>query len=364
MSIATELNTLRTNLTSAYSAISSKGGTVPTDKNTANLSTAINSIPQTINSGTNTVSYVAFQMWPGMGKRDNIPSQYQQLEYLELNNYEQYCAFSYNGNISAATGMSRYRLLDFVIWLPEYAPMSIEDPNYNMEQANQYQKDRSPFWLFSPDTNSTTNNTGTGIGYKISRNEMKMIKSTYQGGSNDNEIYTYSQQLPQEYFTNGKIIASNLPTMRYCRMNMYDVTPALCMMQIDGFRYIQPQRREIGIQTQGALTGSLDMRNTYRRFTTPGVWLGKKFLVTSSNPAQDQQWDVHCPCRIYNIKTTQDTWNVAVSTDARKQLNLIDFVPVRRISDNKTGFLNVANGWNYFIPSAGTSDFTAGPDLV
>ena len=178
MSIATELNTLRTNLTSAYSAIGGKGGTVPTNKNTANLSAAINSIPQTINSGTNTVSYVAFQMWPGMGKRDNIPSQYQQLEYLELNNYEQYCALTHDGNISSASGVSKHRLLDFIIWLPEYAPVGITDPNYNAEQALQYQKDRSAFWLFSPNTNAATDNQGIGFGYKCDRSTTLLIKNT------------------------------------------------------------------------------------------------------------------------------------------------------------------------------------------
>lgn len=44
MSIASELTNLRTNLSNAYDAISNKGGTLPTDKNTANLAMAINSI--------------------------------------------------------------------------------------------------------------------------------------------------------------------------------------------------------------------------------------------------------------------------------------------------------------------------------
>ena len=44
MSISTELTTLSTNITNAYNAIQTKGGTIPTNKNTENLATAINSI--------------------------------------------------------------------------------------------------------------------------------------------------------------------------------------------------------------------------------------------------------------------------------------------------------------------------------
>ena len=44
MSIASELTNLSTNITNAYDAINTKGGTIPANKNTANLATAINSI--------------------------------------------------------------------------------------------------------------------------------------------------------------------------------------------------------------------------------------------------------------------------------------------------------------------------------
>ena len=44
MSITTEIETLKTNLTNAYTSISTKGGTIPTNKNAQNLATAINSI--------------------------------------------------------------------------------------------------------------------------------------------------------------------------------------------------------------------------------------------------------------------------------------------------------------------------------
>ena len=44
MSIATNLQKLETDITNAYSAIQTKGGTIPSDKNTNNLATAINSI--------------------------------------------------------------------------------------------------------------------------------------------------------------------------------------------------------------------------------------------------------------------------------------------------------------------------------
>ena len=44
MSIATNLQKLETDITNAYSAVQTKGGTIPTDKNTNNLATAISSI--------------------------------------------------------------------------------------------------------------------------------------------------------------------------------------------------------------------------------------------------------------------------------------------------------------------------------
>jgi hypothetical protein len=44
MSIATKLTKLETDITNAYSAVQTKGGTIPSDKNTNNLATAISSI--------------------------------------------------------------------------------------------------------------------------------------------------------------------------------------------------------------------------------------------------------------------------------------------------------------------------------
>lgn len=44
MSIASELTKLETDITNAYSAVQTKGGTIPSNKNTNNLATAINSI--------------------------------------------------------------------------------------------------------------------------------------------------------------------------------------------------------------------------------------------------------------------------------------------------------------------------------
>lgn len=44
MAIADTINSMKTNITNAYNAVQTKGGTVPTNKNLENLSTAINSI--------------------------------------------------------------------------------------------------------------------------------------------------------------------------------------------------------------------------------------------------------------------------------------------------------------------------------
>ena len=56
MAIADTINSMKTNITYAYNAIRSKGGTVPTNKNLENLSEAINSIP---GGGIENVSTVA-----------------------------------------------------------------------------------------------------------------------------------------------------------------------------------------------------------------------------------------------------------------------------------------------------------------
>lgn len=45
MAISNEIATLKTNITNAYNSINTKGGTIPTNKNTQNLSSAIESIP-------------------------------------------------------------------------------------------------------------------------------------------------------------------------------------------------------------------------------------------------------------------------------------------------------------------------------
>ena len=51
MAIADTINSMKTNITNAYNAIQTKGGTIPTNKNLANLSTAINSISTGGSSG-------------------------------------------------------------------------------------------------------------------------------------------------------------------------------------------------------------------------------------------------------------------------------------------------------------------------
>lgn len=51
MAIADTINSMKTNITNAYNAIQMKGGTIPTNKNLANLSTAINSISTGGSSG-------------------------------------------------------------------------------------------------------------------------------------------------------------------------------------------------------------------------------------------------------------------------------------------------------------------------
>lgn len=59
MAIADTINSMKTNITNAYNAIQTKGGTIPTNKNLANLSTAINSISTGGSGGIEEVSTVA-----------------------------------------------------------------------------------------------------------------------------------------------------------------------------------------------------------------------------------------------------------------------------------------------------------------
>lgn len=44
MSVQTEINRIKTNIASAYSKVSAKGGTLPSTQNSGNLATAIDSI--------------------------------------------------------------------------------------------------------------------------------------------------------------------------------------------------------------------------------------------------------------------------------------------------------------------------------
>lgn len=55
MSIASELNNLSTNISNAYDAVETKGGTVPTNKNMSNLASAIASIPSGSSINTTTI---------------------------------------------------------------------------------------------------------------------------------------------------------------------------------------------------------------------------------------------------------------------------------------------------------------------
>ena len=59
MSIATKLTKLETDITNAYSAINTKSGTIPQNKNTENLATAINSIPSGGVTPTGTINITA-----------------------------------------------------------------------------------------------------------------------------------------------------------------------------------------------------------------------------------------------------------------------------------------------------------------
>ena len=72
MAIANEIATLKTNITNAYNSINTKGGTIPTNKNTENLSSAIDSIP----SGGGDVSDYFTSILPSGGYANKTDSHF------------------------------------------------------------------------------------------------------------------------------------------------------------------------------------------------------------------------------------------------------------------------------------------------
>lgn len=92
MSVADELNILSSNIDSAYTAISDQGGTLPADKNTSNLASAISSIP----SGGGGGSYNPADLQSIY--ESNRPSDW--LELPDANNNEAYFLLQIPANIT------------------------------------------------------------------------------------------------------------------------------------------------------------------------------------------------------------------------------------------------------------------------
>jgi hypothetical protein len=89
MSIATELTALSTNITSAYTALEDKGATIPTNKNTENLATAIESISGSTPSTTT----------GGLFTGATMPLTYYNNSHTFENTYE-YASPNYNITLS------------------------------------------------------------------------------------------------------------------------------------------------------------------------------------------------------------------------------------------------------------------------
>lgn len=113
MAIADKLTQLQTDITSAYTTIASKGGTIPSDKNTNNLSTAINSIPS--GPAPEVVSKdVNFYDYDGTRLYSYTQSEFAQLQSLPANpSHEGLTAQGWNWTLSnAQTYVAKYRELD------------------------------------------------------------------------------------------------------------------------------------------------------------------------------------------------------------------------------------------------------------
>lgn len=93
MSVQTQIDRIKDNITSAFNAVGNKGGTVPTSKNSDNLETAINSIPTDVtlpelnNPGSAEDLVWGKEMIDGdgnvvTGKFDLLPTEFAENEFL------------------------------------------------------------------------------------------------------------------------------------------------------------------------------------------------------------------------------------------------------------------------------------------
>jgi hypothetical protein len=114
MAIADKLTKLQTDITSAYTTISSKGGTIPSDKNTDNLSTAINSIPSGGPTPEAVEKDVNFYDYDGTRLYSYTQSEFAQLQSLPANpSHEGLTAQGWNWTLSdAQTYVAEYKELE------------------------------------------------------------------------------------------------------------------------------------------------------------------------------------------------------------------------------------------------------------
>ena len=114
MAIADKLTKLQTDISSAYTTIASKGGTIPSDKNTDNLSTAINSIPGGGPTPEATLKDVNFYDYEGTRLYSYTQSEFAQLQSMPANpSHEGLTAQGWNWTLSdAQTYVAEYKELD------------------------------------------------------------------------------------------------------------------------------------------------------------------------------------------------------------------------------------------------------------
>lgn len=156
MSIADKLTKLNTDITNAYNSISTKGGTIPTNKNTENIASAIDSIIGSESDYSELGFAIDIEAGSAMSKGDRI---------VAIPNAELQIASNDNG-ITFATASS-----DLKVCIPQvtFAASTTGFNIYFMTESGSYEA------AFMPIDTTKINNKLTELGVTMSKNYSKTM---------------------------------------------------------------------------------------------------------------------------------------------------------------------------------------------